>query len=75
MSINRIPMGIATASPRSRVREVTSYHAEFFQLFDHIITAPEEGVRSKPHPDIFLISARRFDDDPDPNDVCKNFFI
>ncbi len=68
MAEHHVQMGIATASPRCHVRDITKYYPAFFQLFDHIISG-EKGIRSKPFPDIFLLSAKRFEDVPDPKDV------
>ncbi len=53
----KIPMAVATSSPRELV-ELKSRHHEWFDAFDVIVCGDDPRLkRSKPAPDIFLLAA------------------
>ena len=71
---HHIPICVATSSDKESVNFKTKNHRVAFELFEHIVmgsTDPdvEEG---KPAPDIFIVAASRFKDQPRPEDVSIN---
>ncbi|XP_060528461.1 pseudouridine-5'-phosphatase-like [Cylas formicarius] len=71
---NKIPIAVATCSSEEHADLKISRHREFFKLFNHFVygeTDPEV-IRGKPSPDIFLVCASRFPDNPHPN-MCLAF--
>lgn len=61
----KVPFALATSSIKETYDLKTSNHREFFDLFDHrVCGSDEEVVNSKPAPDIFIVAARRFPDNP-----------
>lgn len=56
-SHGRIPMAVASGSPRASVIETLS-HLGLVDRFEHIIGA-EDYTKGKPHPDPYLVAARR----------------
>lgn len=53
-----IPIAVATSSPRKFFERKTGHHAEWFSLFDAIITGDDSRIgKGKPAPDIFLLAA------------------
>ncbi|KAH7943967.1 hypothetical protein HPB52_013825 [Rhipicephalus sanguineus] len=66
-----IPIAIATSSkPSSFVLKMTR-HRELLALFHHVVCSggDPEVKRGKPHPDIFLVAASKFDEMPPPEKV------
>ncbi|XP_037522001.2 pseudouridine-5'-phosphatase [Rhipicephalus sanguineus] len=66
-----IPIAIATSSkPSSFVLKMTRHH-ELLALFHHVVCSggDPEVKRGKPHPDIFLVAASKFDEMPPPEKV------
>lgn len=63
-----VPMALATSSSRDSVVSKTSDHQELFKLFHHLVsgTSDSEVKESKPAPDIFLICAAKFPENPLP---------
>ncbi len=64
-------MAIATSSGQESVEAKLHKHRKLFNLVHHIVmgsTDPEVEY-GKPAPDIFLVCAKRFPDDPDPEQV------
>lgn len=49
----------------------TQHHKKLFNKFHHIVTGgcDQEVKRGKPAPDIFLVAASRFEDQPKPENV------
>lgn len=76
---HQIPMCVATSSDEDSVKFKTKNHREVFELFDHIVmgSTDPEVEEGKPAPDIFLVAASRFHDQPRPEDVSHSnqFFI
>lgn len=66
---NNIPIALATSSGKESSDIKTQNWGHIFDLFLHKVyggTDPEV-IKGKPHPDIFLIAARRFPDNPEPS--------
>jgi len=55
-----IPQAVATSSTTHHFHLKTTYHAEWFKIFDFVITGDDPAVgRGKPDPAIFLLAADR----------------
>ncbi|KAJ8709190.1 hypothetical protein PYW07_009016 [Mythimna separata] len=66
---NNIPIGLATSSSKeSYDLKVNKHHTELFSLFPNKTfgSSDPEVKNGKPQPDIFLVSAKRFPDNPKP---------
>ncbi|XP_075726242.1 pseudouridine-5'-phosphatase-like [Rhipicephalus microplus] len=61
-----VPMAIATGSAAPLFDLKMTRHHDVLALFHHVVCAGEnpEVKRGKPHPDIFLVAASRFDGKP-----------
>ncbi|KAL3208447.1 hypothetical protein MRX96_039128 [Rhipicephalus microplus] len=66
-----IPIAIATSSKPASFTLKMSRHREFLALFHHVVCSggDPDVRRGKPHPDIFLVTASRFDEMPPPQKV------
>ncbi|XP_012531798.1 pseudouridine-5'-phosphatase [Monomorium pharaonis] len=66
---NNIPIALATSSSEKYTNLKTQKWKHLFDLFNHKVYggSDPEVVKGKPHPDIFLIAAKRFPDNPDPS--------
>ncbi|KAH7949342.1 hypothetical protein HPB49_007863 [Dermacentor silvarum] len=64
LHVHGIPMAVATFSKRASFDLKMTRHQDLLALFHHVVCSSEdpEVNRSKPHPDIFLIAASRFDE-------------
>lgn len=69
---NNIPIALATSSSQESSDLKTQRWQHIFDYFDHKVYggSDPEVPRGKPSPDIFLVAARRFLDNPDPSKVC-----
>jgi pseudouridine-5'-monophosphatase len=67
---HNIPIALATSSGKDSVEVKTSNHQELFDLFMHKVmgSTDPDVKKGKPAPDIFLVAASRFPDNPDPED-------
>ncbi|CAK9801867.1 PUDP [Anthophora quadrimaculata] len=74
LSQNNIPIALATSSNKENFELKTQRWANVFDLFDHKVLggSDPEVVNGKPAPDIFLVAAKRFSDNPDPS-MCLVF--
>ncbi|EFN86015.1 pseudouridine-5'-phosphatase isoform X1 [Harpegnathos saltator] len=66
---NNIPIALATSSSQESSDLKTQRWKHIFDYFDHKVYggSDPEVPQGKPSPDIFLIAARRFPDNPDPS--------
>ena len=70
---HNVPVAIATSSRRRTGKMKMSGHTDLFNLFSHKVFGsddPEVG-KGKPNPDIFLVAAKRFQDQPSPGRIIK----
>lgn len=76
LHVNNIPFALGTSSGLKMAELKMSKHREVFDLFSHFVMgATDSEVKvGKPAPDIFLITANRFPDKPEPSNVT-NFYI
>lgn len=66
---NNVPFALATSSGKESAEIKMNNFPELFDLFNHKVmgSTDPEVKQGKPAPDIFLIAARRFPDQPDPS--------
>lgn len=67
---HNVPIALATSSSiESYELKVNKHHQELFSLFQYKTfgSSDAEVKRGKPYPDIFLVSAKRFPDKPQPH--------
>jgi len=71
---NNVPIALATSSTEKSYELKTQKSKEVFALFHHRVLggSDPEVKQGKPSPDIFLVAARRFPDNPDPS-TCLVF--
>lgn len=69
---HNIPIALATSSSKENFELKTQKWTDVFNSFDHKVLGGSDPdvVQGKPAPDIFLVAARRFPDNPDPSKVC-----
>lgn len=66
---HNIPIALATSSSKENFELKTQKWTDVFNSFDHKVLGGSDPdvVQGKPAPDIFLVAARRFPDNPDPS--------
>lgn len=66
-----VPIAVATSSKRDSFVLKTSCHKELFAKFHHIVCGGDDAEvsKGKPHPDIFLVAAGKFENAPPPEKV------
>lgn len=68
LSSHNVPIALATSSSKEMYDLKTVNHTKLFEVFDHKVygSSDPEVVHGKPAPDIFIVAARRFPDQPSP---------
>lgn len=66
-----VPIAVATSSSKDSYELKATRHKEFFSLFNHkVFGGSDPEVKfGKPSPDIFLVCASRFSENPNPKKV------
>jgi len=69
---NNVPIALATSSSQESSDLKTQKWQHIFDLFNHKVYggSDPEVLHGKPSPDIFLVAAQRFPDNPEPSKVC-----
>lgn len=67
----KVPIALATSSGKESVEAKTLNYLKLFDSFHHKVmgSSDSEVKYGKPHPDIFLICASRFPENPNPENV------
>ncbi|XP_012262545.2 pseudouridine-5'-phosphatase [Athalia rosae] len=69
LKTHNVPIALATSSSAESYNLKTKNYQHIFDLFDHQVLggSDPEVRRGKPCPDIFIVAAARFPDQPDPS--------
>lgn len=70
---HNIPIGLATSSSMETYNMKVVNHLDFFELIPYKTwgSSDPEVKRGKPYPDIFLVAAAKFPDNPAPEKVLN----
>lgn len=68
---NNIPIGLATSSSKETYDLKVVNHQELFDLLPYKTWGSSDPLvtRGKPYPDIFLVAASKFPENPEPDKV------
>lgn len=68
LSAHNVPIALATSSSKEMYDLKTVRHTKLFELFAHKVygSSDAEVKHGKPAPDIFIVAAKRFPDQPSP---------
>lgn len=68
-------MAVATSSGSKTFKIKIAPYLDVFSKFHHVVlgSTDPEVKKGKPAPDIFLVCASRFEDDPSPEEVYTFF--
>lgn len=71
---HNIPIGLATSSSRETYEMKVQNHLEFFDMIPYKTFGSSDPLvkQGKPSPDIFIVAAAKFADNPSPEKVCIN---
>lgn len=74
---HKIPIALATSSSAASYELKTKQVKPIFELFHHrVLGGSDLDVKNgKPAPDIFLVAASRFSDNPEPSKVPKYLIL
>lgn len=63
---NKIPLAIASGNTTASFNETRARFGNFFDYFHHFVFSADdkEVIKHKPHPDVFLVAAKRFSPEP-----------
>ena len=65
MHKNGVPMAMATGSARRQYTKKVEKKQELFSCFSHVVCSDDDGIeKGKPHPDMYLVAAGKFDPPP-----------
>eukprot|EP00794_Sanderia_malayensis_P010857 gene10857-12012_t len=67
---HNIPIALASGSATKDFKTKTQRHGDVFSLFKIFVLGDNPEIKhGKPHPDVFLFTASKFEDNPDPRNV------
>lgn len=74
---HNIPICLATSSSKESMEVKTKHHRKLFSLFQHKVmgSSDSEVKHGKPAPDIYLLAAKRFPENPKPENVRQFFML
>ncbi len=67
---HEVPFALASGSFTKDYVTKTQRHKDFFSLFKIVVLGDSKEVKQgKPHPDVFLVTASKFKENPSPENV------